>query len=165
MKTLQKLTFMVSTLVILSIVSCTEDPCADVSCLNGGTCNDGTCACAAGYEGVDCGTEQRTKFISTYSFNESCTSGTYSYTCNIGTSSSGVTKVLLSNFAALTGSTISATVSGTTLNIAQQNFALSGQNWGIVGTGQINGSLLTITYTLTFPDNSTDACTATGTKQ
>ncbi|MFM2201538.1 MAG: hypothetical protein RL040_738 [Bacteroidota bacterium] len=165
MKTLQKFTLIVFTLVTLSIVSCTEDPCADVSCLNGGTCNEGTCACAAGYEGADCGTEQRAKFISTYNFNESCTSGTYSYTCNIGTSSAGVTKVLLSNFAALTGSTISASVSGTTLNIAQQNFSLNGQNWGIVGAGQINGSLLTITYTLTFPDNSTDACTATGTKQ
>jgi hypothetical protein len=165
MKTLQKIALMFLTLATLSIVSCKEDPCADVSCLNGGTCNDGTCTCASGYEGTDCGTEQRAKFTGTYNFNESCTSGTYNYTTTIGTSSSGVTKVLLNSFAALTGSTITGTVSGTTLNISQQNFALDGQNWGIVGTGQINGNLLTITYTLTFPDNSTDACTATGTKQ
>jgi hypothetical protein len=165
MKTLQKIALMFLTLAALSIVSCKEDPCADVSCLNGGTCNEGTCACAAGYEGTDCGIEQRAKFIATYNFNESCTSGPYSYTCSISSSSSAVTKVLLNNFADLEGTIISASVSGTTLNIAQQNFSLNGQNLGIVGTGQINGNLLTITYTLTLPDNSTDACTATGTKQ
>lgn len=153
------------TVVTLALISCKKDPCADVSCLNGGTCNDGTCTCAAGYEGTDCSTEQRTKFLGTYTVNEACASGNYNYTFTSTSSSAGVTRILLNNFAAVDGSTVSATVSGTSLNIAQQNFTVSGQNWGIVGSGQLNGNLLTITYTLTFPDNSTDGCTATCTKQ
>lgn len=165
MKSLQKLALMILTLGLLTVTSCKEDPCVDVACLNGGTCNEGTCTCAVGYEGTDCGAEQRTKFVAVYNFTESCTSGNYNYTCNIATSSSGVTRVLLNNFAALAGSTISGSITGTTLNIAQQSFTLNDQNWGIVGTGQLNGSILTIAYTLTYPDNSTDPCNATGTKQ
>jgi hypothetical protein len=165
MKTISKLFLMCLTLVTLALVSCKKDPCDDVTCLNGGTCNDGTCTCATGYEGADCSTEQRTKFIGSYMVNESCTSGNYNYNFTIASSSAGVTRVLLTNFGAVDGSTVSATVSGTTLNIAQQNFTVSGQSWGIVGTGQLNGTILTVTYTLTFPDNSTDGCTATCTKQ
>ena len=53
----------------LLIASCATDPCTDVTCLNASTCSDGTCLCTDWYEGTDCGTEQRTKFLGTYSGN------------------------------------------------------------------------------------------------
>ena len=61
-----KTTFLavVSTLLM---ASCATDPCMDVTCLNASTCSDGTCLCTDWYEGTDCGTEQRTKFLGTYS--------------------------------------------------------------------------------------------------
>jgi len=126
---------------------------------------NGTCSCAPGYEGSDCSTLQRTKFLGGYTVNESCDSGIYNYDFFIEASTAGVTRVLLTNFGAVDGSTVSASVSGTTLNIAQQSFMVGGQNWGVVGTGQLNGTTLTMTYTLTFPDNTTDGCTSTCTKQ
>ena len=61
-----KTTFLavVSTLLM---ASCATDPCKDITCLNASTCSDGTCLCTDWYEGTDCGTEQRTKFLGTYS--------------------------------------------------------------------------------------------------
>jgi len=43
------------------------DKCKGTKCINGGTCVDGICSCPAGYEGTDCGTLSRTKFLGTYS--------------------------------------------------------------------------------------------------
>ena len=51
----------------LLMASCATDPCKDITCLNASTCSDGTCLCTDWYEGTDCGTEQRTKFLGTYS--------------------------------------------------------------------------------------------------
>jgi|TARA_B110000483_G_C18165312_1_gene531030 hypothetical protein len=53
----------------LLMASCATDPCIDVTCLNASTCSDGTCLCTDWYEGTDCGIEQRTKFLGTYSGN------------------------------------------------------------------------------------------------
>ena len=45
--------------------SCT-DKCKDITCNNGGTCNDGKCSCAPGFEGNNCSTASRDKFIGTW---------------------------------------------------------------------------------------------------
>jgi hypothetical protein len=50
--------------------SCNPDACKDVVCQNGGTCTDGTCACPTGFEGSNCETLSRAKFLGTYSGNE-----------------------------------------------------------------------------------------------
>jgi hypothetical protein len=95
MKSLLKI-FTVLTLVVIVVSSCKKDPCDDISCLNGGTCNDGTCACAEGYEGTTCGTEERAKFLSTYSVTETCPSGNLSYSSVVSTSSVGVSSIVFS---------------------------------------------------------------------
>ena len=55
------------------------DPCKDVECQNSGTCVEGTCECATGYEGVNCETEMRTKFLGNYKVSGSDTGG-FTYT-------------------------------------------------------------------------------------
>lgn len=51
---------------------CKQDPCEEVECLNG-TCDSGSCICEPGYEGEDCGTLSRDKFLhSIWNNNRSC---------------------------------------------------------------------------------------------
>lgn len=55
-----------------SCSSCNEvapqpiDLCESITCSGHGTCNDGTCACSPGYEGANCETETRAKFLGPY---------------------------------------------------------------------------------------------------
>ena len=52
-------------LSLVMFMAC-SDPCDDVDCGNG-VCDDGTCICDAGYEGLNCETEIRAKYLGTYS--------------------------------------------------------------------------------------------------
>lgn len=151
-----------STMLFFS--ACTTDPCKDVVCENDGTCNDGTCECTAGYEGDDCSTEMRTKFVGTFnvSGNYNCpVSGNTAiapYNLTISTSSTGVDKVLVnSGNAALV-----ATVNGTTLTIQSQ---VSG-SYTYTGSGTITGTTLNLTlneFDPTIPE--TCVITLSGNKQ
>lgn len=147
----------------LALTGC-KDECADVVCQNGGTCNEGICACATGYEGTECATETRAKFLGTYSAAESCTSGNYPpFTITIVSSSTGVRNVIINNFYGI-GLSVSATVSGSSLNIPNQTITEDGVPIAISGSGQLAGNILTMTYTLSSGAES-DTCTATCTKQ
>lgn len=143
----------------IGMTSCETDACKDVDCGLNGTCVDGDCVCDAGYEGVDCDTEERAEFLGTYNVSESCTSGNYTYSITVSTSSSGVTSVIISNFGDYNVN-VTGTVSGNALTIASQSVG-GGQ---FQGSGQISGNILTISYTVTA-GTSTDSCTMTCTKQ
>jgi hypothetical protein len=56
----------------MMMVSCNPDPCRDVVC-NNGVCDDvtGSCKCDAGYEGSDCSTRTKKKFLGSYKGNGS----------------------------------------------------------------------------------------------
>ena len=137
--------------------SCT-DPCKDVTCLNAGTCNEGTCECATGYEGDDCGTAVRAKFLGSYSFTETCSpSGADSYTVIVTESSSVITDIKIGNIYNK-GLTVTASISGTTLTIPSQSFGTA----TISGSGTISGSTLNLTFTVTGA--TTDSCSGSGTK-
>jgi hypothetical protein len=89
--------FSVLTIIIVALLvnfSCSKDTCKDTHCLNGATCNGGACYCADGFEGVQCQTASRQKFI-----------GNWTQTRNNGTQfivnafeGSGVHDVVLNNF-------------------------------------------------------------------
>lgn len=145
---------------------CSTDYCATLVCdatggdelaVEGG-CD---CVCNAGYEGADCATEQREKFIATYNVNESCTSGNFTYAITGTTSSADVTTIILTNFGDYNVN-VTATVNanGTSITIPSQT--VGGGTFS--GSGQLSGSILTITYTVTA-GTSTDTCTMTCTKQ
>ena len=53
-------------ILLITIFSSCLDPCRKTKCTNGGTCFDGTCECPLGYEGKNCETEMRDKFIGTF---------------------------------------------------------------------------------------------------
>jgi hypothetical protein len=42
------------------------DPCQFLVCNYGGVCENGNCKCSAGFEGVDCSTKSRDKFLGTW---------------------------------------------------------------------------------------------------
>lgn len=150
----------------LTLLSCNK--CKDVECLNGGDCNkdDGKCICLTGYEGTDCGTEEREKFIAIYSASASCSiSGSSNYTATISKSTGNVTEVKLSGAWGIFSNTVKATVDGTDITIPDQEPDNDG--YRISGSGSIsaNQNIVSVTYTITDPQSATDNCSATWTKQ
>ena len=147
---------------LASFTSCT-DPCKDVTCQNGGTCVEGDCECADGYTGTNCETEERAQFIGTYSVSESCTSGNYTYNVTVSNSSTGATAIIIGNFGDYS-TNVNATVDGDNITIPNQTNQVGGFPLTFSGTGQISGTILTISYTVSDGTN-TDTCTKTCTKQ
>lgn len=65
-------TFLLSVFSVI-LVSCDKtknDKCSSVTCAYGGVCIDGVCKCAVGYEGTNCQTISRTKFLKAWNVNE-----------------------------------------------------------------------------------------------
>lgn len=149
----------VAAIATMGMTSCDTDACADVDCGEYGTCLEGDCVCDAGYEGVNCDTQERAEFIGTYNVNESCTSGSYTYSITVTESSTGVAAIIITNFGDY-GVNVAGTVNGNNVTIASQT--LGGGTFS--GSGQISGNILTLTYNVTA-GTSTDDCTMTCTKQ
>lgn len=105
----------------------------------------------------------RDKFLGSYSVQEACGSGNYTYDISIVTSASGDLKVIINNLGDFTLTiNAAATVNGSNITIDNATY----NNATLTGSGSISGNLLTITYTIT--DNATgasDQCTMTCTKQ
>jgi len=144
--------------------SCNDDPCKDVTCLNGGTCVDGTCNCAAGYEGTDCSTESRVKFLGTWTASDNCSSsGTPSYVVTISNGTS-VVDVNIVNFWDAFANAVHATVDGNTITIASQE--PDNDNFFVSGQGTISGSTITWSYTIdgTQAGSGVDVCSSTWSK-
>lgn len=140
-------------LVAFTATGCKKDKCKDKNCGNG-SCVDGSCVCNTGYEGSECGTEVRAKFIGQYSGTFSCSGGSPgTVNMSISNSSTGVNKVVMSDGF----DNWICSVSGSSLTIANQT--ISGGNT-IQGSGQLAGSILTLNLNI-----SGTSCTYTGTKQ
>lgn len=152
------------TISCLSIISCKEDEtCTTETCSNG-SCSTGTCVCSSGFEGSDCSTEQRAKFLGLFSFNENCNGSTFNYNASIGKGPT-VDNVILYDFYALPNTTISARVYGQNITIPQQTIVHDGNEYSINGSGSISGKVLTLNYTMDTPNKTDLSCSATGQKQ
>ncbi len=141
------------------------DPCKDVECVHG-ECEEGDCICNTGYEGVDCATEMRTKFLGTYTITDSCEPQSRNST--ITTSTTAVTKVIISNIidATLGGNAI-ADIDGNTISIAEQQVVDSQQNsWTVKGLskGTLSGDSFSLSVRFTYGTNTVD-CTLSFSKQ
>ncbi|MCC6577179.1 MAG: hypothetical protein IT228_07545 [Flavobacteriales bacterium] len=148
-------------LVAFTATGCKKDKCKDKNCGNG-SCVDGSCVCNTGYEGSECGTEKRSKFLGSWSATENCTSGNYSWTMTSTASSQGITAIIFNNFAGFNGINVSATVNSNGTSLTIPNQTLSGATFS--GSAQITGNIMTLTYSLTS-QGQTDNCTATCTRQ
>ncbi len=136
--------------------SCTKDACKGVTCQNGGTCSGGNCTCVTGYEGTNCETASRTKFVKTWSASDkeattTTTIPTYVSAIVAGTT---ITDIKISNFSGLFTNDVIATVSGNTITIASQQPDNDGY-YVTTGTGTYDATtkLITWTYTLKNPTN------------
>lgn len=140
--------------------ACNKDECKDVVCQNGGTCSEGKCTCATGYEGTNCETKSRDKFVGTYTGAESCTTGTDNYSITLAANSDAL-KLTMTN---LYNDNITAICS----MAATDSFSFSGTAGGatFTGTGRLVTNTLTVRYTLTNPTAtvSVNSCVFTGTK-
>lgn len=159
-----RLLYAAITISCLSIISCKEDEtCTPETCSNG-SCSTGICVCSSGFEGSDCSTEQRAKFLGLFSFNENCNGSTFNYNASIG-KGSAVDNVILYDFYALPNTTISARVYGQNITIPQQTIVHDGNEYSINGSGSISGKVLTLNYTMDTPNKTDLSCSATGQKQ
>lgn len=121
-----------------------------------------TKTCDEGYEGSDCKTEVRAKFLGNYHGTEQCTVGNDEYNVVIAASSTDVVKVTISNVYNQ-GFTATASVSGSSLTIESQTVVS-----GVVvsGTGSVSGDGKNLTLTYSIGDGITNnSCTFTGVKQ
>ncbi|MFI4963030.1 MAG: hypothetical protein ACHP6H_04135 [Legionellales bacterium] len=138
--------------------SCTKDKCKDVTCQHGGTCSGGNCTCTTGYEGTNCETKSRDKFVGTYTGSEICTVGTdnYSIVLSAGSSDLVLTYTNLYNEAFTATCTMAAT----------DSFSFSGSQSGATfsGTGRLVTNTLTVHYTIVNAASVSNTCVFTGTK-
>jgi len=152
--------------------SCSKkDKCDDIECKNGGSCNDGVCKCPLGYEGVNCETASKSKFLGSFNAKDNCPVANparaytdYSITITSGATATEVYVINLGDASpnpsdALTGTLVSKNQIEIAPKTLSNNLTYSG----------------TITYTTAgklsasfqVKDNGTivEACTTTMTKQ
>ncbi len=104
-----------------------------------------TKTCDPGFEGTDCKTEVRAKFLGNYAASDSPGSLTYSVVIGNGTSLSDV--VISSSFSDnYFVNSVKATVSDKTITIARQQ--PDSDNYFVEGTGTINGKTITWNYNI-----------------
>jgi hypothetical protein len=155
----------------ITYTACTKDECKDVDCGLNGTCISGACSCATGYEGTNCQTKTRDRFIGTWTGSDVCGSGTYTITLTIGSSSTSDITALISNPGGFgTAVTITGTVTGpNTLTFTEANVggarSLSGTMTFSGGTTTTDPNAMTFNYTVTPAVGSPDVCSGTYTKQ
>lgn len=139
----------IGTFGVVTFTACTKDECKDVVCQNGGTCVSGACVCPTGYEGTNCETETRAKFIKSWSASDMAGTTPIVYNCSIA-AGANISSVLISNsfsdnfFAGV----INGTVSDNTLTVPSQK-PDAGGNYSVQGSATYNLGKLTWTYTIT----------------
>lgn len=102
--------------------SCKQDKCKSISCAYGGACVDGVCKCLPGYEGSNCETITRGKFIGLYQVHETGTlSPERQYAIGIENDNLDVTQVSIKNlYNYFYPAVVKANVIGDTLIIPNQ---------------------------------------------
>lgn len=122
----------------ITYTSCTEDKCKAIVCAFGGTCQDGACICPSGYEGAQCETVNRDRFLGDWSVVEDGTisaSADYSVIVEKGAS---ITEVTIKNFRNYYTDNVKARVKGDTLYIDPQDVSAGG---GVTNTVEGKGFL------------------------
>lgn len=116
----------VSAFISVVYISCNRDKCKTIVCAHGGVCNSGACICQSGYEGSNCETMSRKKFLGNWTVFENGTrteAAQYNVTIKEADPVNGVdnpTDVKIYNFYNYFRTTIKGYVTGDTLYIPNQ---------------------------------------------
>ncbi len=131
--------------------SCNNDKCKAIACAYGGVCKDGNCVCPSGYEGAQCETITRDKYVGVWTVFEKGTvtqSNSYDVTFKYGV---GMTDMQITNFYNLLKSPVSVRLKADTIYIPLQTV----DGYEIQGTGVLDRDayyakhgMLTIRYSI-----------------
>ena len=117
--------------------SCNRDQCKTISCAYGGVCNNGVCNCPVGYEGSNCETISRQKFLGNWSvFEKGSITEAAQYPISIEEGAK-ITDVVIKNFYNYFTTPIRATVDHDTLFIPNQQY----EGKVLFGTGYVYSSV------------------------
>lgn len=125
------------------------------------SCSKDDSGCAVGYEGSDCKTLSRDKFVGIYVGTEQCSSGNDNYNITIGANSDQI-KLTMTNLYNQNLTAIGTMTSTTTFSF-NGNQTVGGVNVTFSGNGSLNANQLTVTYQINDGTNN-NSCTFTGTK-
>lgn len=121
-------TLLVSAMSVVSVVaaitysSCNRDQCKSIVCANKGVCSGGKCTCPSGYEGSNCETVSRTKFLGNWHvFEKGSVTNAAQYPISIEPTTQ-VTDVVIRNFYNYFRTPILGKVYGDTLYIPNQQY-------------------------------------------
>ena len=112
----------ISAFVSIAYVSCNRDKCKTLVCGNGGVCNLGECICPSGYEGIQCETVSRNKFLGNWNvFEKGSLTNAAQYPIAIKPAEL-VTDVIIKNFYNYFRTDVRGYVVGDSLFIPNQQF-------------------------------------------
>jgi len=121
-------TVLISALATLSVffcvtyMSCNRDRCKTIVCAHFGVCNDGVCVCPSGYEGSNCETVSREKFLGNWTvFEKGSATKAAQYAISIQKSTQ-TTDVVIQNFYNYFHTPIKGYIHGDTLTIPNQQY-------------------------------------------
>jgi hypothetical protein len=102
--------------------SCNRDKCKTIVCAHGGVCNEGSCICPSGYEGSNCETTSRDKFLGNWRvFEKGSITNAAQYPISI-VPTTAITEVVIKNFYNYFRTNIKATIAGDTIYIPNQQY-------------------------------------------
>ncbi len=111
-----------SAFISITYLSCNRDKCKTIVCAHGGVCNSGGCICPSGYEGSNCETISRDKFIGNWSvFEKGSLTEAAQYPLSI-VRGSLITDVSINNFYNYFLTPIHGYIAGDTLYIPNQEY-------------------------------------------
>lgn len=111
-----------SAFVSVVYVSCNRDKCKTIVCAHGGVCNSGGCICPSGYQGANCETVSRNKFLGNWTvFEKGTRTEAAQYPISIQTGKN-ITDIVIKNFYNYFTTDIKGYVTGDTLYIPNQQY-------------------------------------------
>jgi hypothetical protein len=154
-------------LATVSLSSCEEDKCKTIICGYGGTCTDGTCVCPSGYEGPQCETVNRDRFMGIWQATEDGTvtlGAQYPVTVGKGQATN---EIRITNFYNRITSEVTGYVKGDTLRVPLQTIKVDNVDYTVQGIGAVMDDKYTgdhgkivFNYSVTYiPNGSTNAIT------